>query len=411
MLGRMSTTATTNNSNKHQHVNDTSSGAAYHTRSRRRVVLAGLAVLGAVAAIGIIASNKSDPTLEAAALQAALDDVVRAGSPGAVVFVRDGDEMIRLASGRGNLEPDTAMDIENPARVGGITKSFTATVVLQLVDDGVIALDDTVEHWLPGVLPNGDGITVRQLLNHTSGLYNYSSDPEVLAPYMEGDLTHPFDPADGVQVAAEHDPLFAPGTALAYSNTNYLLLAMIVEAATGNSFESELTARIFEPLGLDHTSYAMSPEISDPHTHGYIILEGQPPIDATPWNPAQFGASGAILSTADDVAHFYEALLQGELLSADTLASMMTIDPVATGGVPDAGILGGGWGLGVLREDFPCGIAWGHDSETPGYMTAAWNSNDGERQVVAIVNSHFFDHDQPTSEAMRNLLVAAYCAE
>ena len=104
-----------------------------------------------------------------------------------------------------------------------------------------------------------------------------------------------------------------------------------------------------------------------------------------------------------------EALLQGSLLSDELLASMMTIDPVATGGVPDAGILGGGWGLGLLREEFPCGVAWGHDSETPGYMTAAWNSEDGQRQVVVIVNSHFFDHDQPVSEAMRNLLVTAYC--
>jgi D-alanyl-D-alanine carboxypeptidase len=281
--------------------------------------------------------------------------------------------------------------------------------VLQLVDENMVALDDTVERWLPGVLPNGAGITVRQLLNHTSGLYNYSSDPNVLAPYMEGNLTQSFDPADGVQVAADNDPLFAPGTALSYSNTNYLVLAMIVEAATGNSFESELISRIVEPLGLEDTSYTTSPEITGPHTHGYILLDGQQPIDVTPWNPALFGASGAILSTADDVARFYQALLQGELLSADQLTSMMTIDPVATGGVPDAGTLGGGWGLGLLREEFPCGVAWGHDSEIPGYMTAAWNSEDGHRQVVVMVNSHFFDHHQPTSEAMRNLLATAYC--
>jgi hypothetical protein len=88
---------------------------------------------------------------------------------------------------------------------------------------------------------------------------------------------------------------------------------------------------------------------------------------------------------------------------------MQTIDPAATGGVPDAGILGGGWGLGLLRERFPCGTAWGHDSETPGYMTAAWNSKDGNRQVVVVVNDHFFDHDQPDARAMRQLLATAYC--
>jgi D-alanyl-D-alanine carboxypeptidase len=375
-------------------------------RSGRRAVLACIAGLSAVAALATHGSAEAETA--PSTLQQALDDVVSAGAPGAIVLVRDGDESVRLSSGLGNLDPETPMNVDDRVRIGGITKSFTATVVLQLVGESVVALDDTVERWLPGIIPNGAGMTIRQLLNHTSGLYNYSSDPSVLAPYMEGNLTQAFDPRDGVQIAADTDPLFAPGTSLSYSNTNYLLLAMIVEAATGNPFEVELAARIIEPLGLDHTSYTTSPEIAGQHTHGYIFLE-QGPIDVTPWNPALFGASGAILSNADDVARFYQALLHGELLSADLLASMMTIDRAATGGVPDAGILGGGWGLGLLREEFPCGVAWGHDSETPGYMTAAWNSDDGQRQVVVIVNSHFFDHDQPTSEAMRNLLVTAYC--
>jgi D-alanyl-D-alanine carboxypeptidase len=378
------------------------------TRSRRRAVLASVAGLTVVAALATHASAATVASSSTSTMQAALDDVVSAGAPGAVVLVRNGDETVRLSSGLGNLDPETPMDVDHRVRIGGITKSFTATVVLQLVGENVVALDDSVERWLPGVIPNGAGITIRQLLNHTSGLYNYSGDPAVLAPYIEGNLTQPFDPREGVQVAADHDPLFAPGTELAYSNTNYLLLAMIVEAATGNTFESELTARIIEPLGLGDTSYTTSPEIAGPHTHGYIFLE-QGPLDVTPWNPALFGASGAVLSTADDVARFYDALLHGELLSADQLASMMTIDAVATGGVPDAGNLGGGWGLGLLREEFPCGVAWGHASETPGYMTAAWNSEDGQRQVVVIVNSHFYDHDQPDGEAMRDLLATAYC--
>jgi D-alanyl-D-alanine carboxypeptidase len=379
------------------------------TTTRRRTIAACFAGVAVAAVLVTAAASDDGPTPSTSTLQQALDDVVSAGAPGAVVLVRDGDGTIRLSSGLGNLDPVTAMNIDDRARVGGITKSFTATVVLQLVGEGSITLDDSVERWLPGVIPNGADITIRQLLNHTSGLYNYSGDPTVLAPYMEGNLTQPFDPRDGVQIAADNDPLFVPGTAIAYSNTNYLLLAMVVEAATGNSFESELMARIVEPLGLEATSYTTTPEITGPHTHGYIFIEGQPPIDVTPWNPALFGASGAILSNADDVAHFYQALLQGTLLSDDLLAAMMTIDPVATGGVPDAGILGGGWGLGLLREEFPCGAAWGHDSENPGYMSAAWNSEDGQRQVVVIINSHFFDHDQPTSEAMRNLLVTAYC--
>ena len=120
------------------------------------------------------------------------------------------------------------------------------------------------------------------------------------------------------------------------------------------------------------------------------------------------GEAGAIVSTAADVARFYRALLGGQLLAPAQLAAMRTIDPVATGGVPDAGLLGGGWGLGLLRERFPCGVALGHDAENPGYMTAAWNSPDGTRQVVAVVNRNH-THDEPVSRALRRVLVQAYC--
>jgi D-alanyl-D-alanine carboxypeptidase len=367
--------------------------------------LAGIAGIACVVTPALAAKAPAEP---AAKLQRALDEVVAAGAPGAVVVVRDGARTTRLSSGYGNLAPKTPMRVADQARIGGMTKSFTATVVLQLVAEGKLALSDTVEKWVPGVISNGDAISVRQLLNHTSGIFNYSMDESVLAPYMQGNLTQKFDPRTGVKVAADRGPVFAPGSKLSYSNTNYLLLAMIVEAATGNPFASELRGRIFKPLGLRHTSYATSPEITGSHTHGYIFLK-EGPVDVTSWNPTLFGASGAILSNGNDVARFYRALLQGRLLPAKLLKEMQTIDPAATGGVPDAGILGGSWGLGLLKERFPCGTAWGHDSEIPGYITAAWNSRNGNRQVVVIVNSHFFSHDEPVSRAMRNVLTTAYC--
>jgi D-alanyl-D-alanine carboxypeptidase len=209
-----------------------------------------------------------------------------------------------------------------------------------------------------------------------------------------------------VKIAAEHGPLFAPGSKLSYSNTNYFLLGMIVKAATGNSMGAELRSRIFEPLALRNTSYSTSSRISGSYTHGY--LAGKNPVDVTPFSPTLFGPAAAILSNADDLARFYRALLGGRLLGRDLLESMQTIDPVARGGIPDAGIRGGGWGLGLLREKFPCGQAWGHDAENPGYMTAVWNSKDARRQVVVVVNS-FSTHDEPVSRAMRKVLVTAYC--
>jgi D-alanyl-D-alanine carboxypeptidase len=379
-----------------------------HSGSRhgpRRTIVCIVSILALLAvAAPAHATGRSDL---AGRVQRALDRVVAAGAPGVTAVVRVGARTVRLSSGHSNLSPMEPMRTDLPARIGGVTKSYTATVVLQLVAEHRLRLDDTVEHWLPGVIPTGAGIKVRQLLNHTSGVFDYVKDPRTLAPYLEGDLTRIFNPADGVRYAAEHEPLFPPGTALSYSNTNYLLLAMIVETITGRPIGAELRRRIFAPLGLAHTSYPASSDIAGPYVHGYIT-DATPPVDITPLSPTLYAAAGAILSSADDVARFYRALLSGHLLPPRLLAQMRTIDPVATGGIPDAGILGGGWGLGLLREEFPCGEAWGHDAEHLGYMAAAWTSKRGTRQVVVIVNSAF-DHDAPVSAAMRDVLVTAYC--
>jgi D-alanyl-D-alanine carboxypeptidase len=382
----------------------------HHGRPRRRarrMLVASIAGIAGVACLATPALATGGATHQTAKLQRALDRIVAAGAPGAAVLVRDGERTTRLASGFGNLSPQTPMRVADRSRIGGVTKSFTATVVLQLVGENKLALGDKVEQWLPGVISNGDAISIRQLLNHTSGIYDYAGDETVLAPYLAGDLTYVFDPLTGVQIAADHGPVFAPGTELLYSNTNYILLGMIVEAVTGNTIASELQARLFEPLQLRDTSFATLSEIEGSHTHGYWPLD-EGPYDVTAWSPSGFGAAGAILSNADDVARFYRALLDGRLLPHRLLKAMRTIDPAATGGVPDSGILGGGWGLGLLREKFPCGTAWGHDGENPGYMTAAWNSKHGTRQVVVIVNSNH-GHDEPVSRAMRDVLTTAYC--
>lgn len=326
--------------------------------------------------------------------------------------MRVGDRTFRLTSGNGNLTPATPVRAGDLVRIGGITKTYTAAVVLQLVGERRLALTDTVERWVPGAIPNGAAITVRHLLNHTSGLVDYASDPRVLGPYFAdfpSSLTLAFDPAEGVRIAAEHGPLYAPGEGWNYSNTNYLLLAMIVEAATHRSFGSQLKARVFKPLGLDRTSYPTSSTIKGSHVHGYFQFDGTL-LDFTPLSPTLLGASGAVLSNAPDVAKFYRSLLRGRLIDARLLRAMQTVDPVATNppGTPDAGIIGGGWGLGLLRETFPCGDAWGHDSETPGYMTAAWNSANAKRQVVVIVNTNV-SHDEPIAAAMRDVLSQAYC--
>jgi D-alanyl-D-alanine carboxypeptidase len=378
-------------------------------RFRLIVVVALVGVASLATASVAPAGERTDSLPE---VQRALDEVVAAGAPGALAFVRDGDRTIRLSSGYGNLAPKTPMRVADRFRIGGLTKTYTATVVLQLVGEGKIALDDTVEQWFPGVISNGEAISVRQLLNHTSGIFDYVQDPRVLAPNLEdlpNNLALVFDLREGVRIAAEHGPLFAPGSALAYSNTNYVLLAMIVEAATGNSIGSELRARIFKPLGLRHTSYPTSSRINGSYTHGYLPLDESTFLDVTPLSPTLLGASGAILSNAKDVARFYRALLRGRLLAPDLLAAMQTIDPVATGGVPDSGFPGGGWGLGLLREIFPCGSeAWGARLRDPRIHGRRVEQQGRHSPGVVVVNS-FFGPDAPPIQALREVLAAAYC--
>ena len=139
---------------------------------------------------------------------------------------------------------------DNHFKIASLTKTYTATVVLQLVGEGKLSLDDTVEQRLPGVVPNGGKITIRQLLNHTSGLADFESDPRYLKPYLSGNFGYYWAPRQLVRMGVSHKPLFAPGTRWSYSNTNYVVAQLIVEKVTGKTLGAELKRRIFQPLGL-----------------------------------------------------------------------------------------------------------------------------------------------------------------
>jgi Beta-lactamase len=197
------------------------------------LVIASAVAICVLAAGGSSAAASGNAASESSAkLQAALDSIVAAGVPGALVLVRDGDHVVRLASGYGNLARRTPMRVTDRFRVGSDTKTFVATVVLQLVGERKLALDDTVEGRLPGLVPNGRNITVRQLLNHMSGLYDYAEDKAFLAQLEH--RTRVWTPRALVRIAAKHRPLFPPGRRWSYSNTGYTLLGLMVEKATGN---------------------------------------------------------------------------------------------------------------------------------------------------------------------------------
>jgi D-alanyl-D-alanine carboxypeptidase len=345
------------------------------------------------------------PSARAAGLQRQLDALVAAGVPGAILLTRDGKTSRRYASGLAQVQPERSMRAGDRFRIASLTKSYTATVVLQLVAEDRLALSDSVESRLPGVVPGGAGITIRQLLDHTSGLFDHERDPRVLAPYLSGNFGHYWEPRALVDMAVSHPPLFAPGTQQSYSNTNYVVAQLIVEAVTGRPLGVELERRIFKPLKLRATSYPLTPEIPGRHAHGYLVV-GQPPAtDVTGISPSISPGSGAIIATARDVAAFYGALLGGRLLERAQLRAMKQTLPVGGGG----DIPGQRYGLGVGTFPTRCGVAWGHNGAQPGYMVFAYTSGGGRRGAVLMTNLSPSSMPAAAGRRFYALIESAFC--
>ena len=351
--------------------------------------LAASVVLVLLFAAGSAAAPASGDSL-APALRKDVNDLVAEGVPGVVVLVRREGRTVQLAGGYSNLEKKTPMRVGDRFRIGSVTKSFVATVVLQLVGEGRLSLDDSIEHWLPGLVPNGGMITVRQLLSHQSGLFDYLNDERVLKPYLSGNFGYVWTPPKLVAVSTAHPALFAPGAKYSYSNTNYIVLGLIVEAATKDTIKAQLRKRIFGPLGLRSTLLATSQHIPGAHARGYLV-QGKKLQDVTLVSPSYAWTAGGIVSTASDIAHFYRALLGGRLLPPDLLQAMKT----TTGGV----------GLGLFQTPSLCGRPdlWGHDGALAAYLTLAFNSEDGKRQFVILVNSLTFNDQVGSKRAQQAL--------
>jgi D-alanyl-D-alanine carboxypeptidase len=285
-------------------------------------------------------------------------------------------------------------------RAGSITKTFVAVVVLQLVAEHRLRLGDTVERWLPGLVPNGRRITLRELLAHTSGLADYVGD----AAFLRRTVTEPrrrWTPGELVRIALDQGLIAEPGKRFVYASTNYVLLGLVVERATGTSLEHQLHRRILAPLGLRDTSFAPHTRIPGRHANGYtpsqhdgIVSTLATARDRSTASASWAWAAGAIVSTAPNLSRFFGALLDGRLLPARLLALMRPLP-----GAP--------YGLGLAAFQTPCGIAVGHTGNLLGTVSAVWNSPDGHRRVVAMTNSYPLSPDADT--AFRGLLETAFC--
>ena len=312
----------------------------------------------------------------AAALDRALQHLVDAGATGVVAVVDNGDDQVARVLGAARLDPYRAARASDPTRVGSITKTFVSTAVLQLVGARRIGLDEPIGHRLPGVVPNGKAITVRMLLQHTSGLFNYTDDEAFTSDL----ITHPYravTPQQMLAVAFAHPPNFGPGAAWSYSNTNYVVLGLLLEKVTGQPVQAALDRQIIAPLGLRNTYLALDGRWRGPHLHGYAPpgLVGNPDyVDLAGWNPSWAGAAGAMVSNPADLGRFYRALMSGRLLPA---AQQRQLTATIGTGIP-----GLRYGLGLFSLDTACGRVWGHDGGIPGYLTQAFTDRTGTRSAV-----------------------------
>jgi len=360
------------------------------------------ALVTATTALAVIAA----PTAATAApeeadhvgLQRRLDDVVAAGAVGALADVRDEHGVWRGTSGVAELGKTRAVPVRGRFRAGSITKTFVATVALQLVGEGRLRLDDTVEAWLPGVVPDGHRITVRHLLNHTSGLYDYLRTlPMPPGQEFLDNRWRTWTTAELVQRAVANPPTFEPpGSAYAYSNTNYLLLGQIVEEVTGRSYGEEMERRVIRPLRLRGTSVpGTSPRIRGPHPHGYVptLQDGEMHLlDYTEMNPSVMGASGEMISTTRDLNRFFAALLGGRLLPGHLLDEMRT-----------PGVEGGMYGLGLAWRGTSCGVrVYGHDGDALAYQSWSFSTEDRRHQVTVALTPDFRGDPDDAVDAFLN---------
>ena len=319
-------------------------------------------------------------------VQSALEQAVAAGIPGIALEIQGGEGSEFLTVGTASLEDERPLTPEDSFRIASVTKAFTAAVVMKLVEEGTLSLDDTVEYWIPGLLAEGDSITVRHLLGHTSGLPDYTKDEEFIEAFVAGEAL----PPQRIVSFVSSEPLsLEPGTEYEYSDTDNIVLGMIVEAATGRSYEQELSSRVLDPIELRSTVLPEGVAMPEPHAQGYQYDpesegDGETENVTTALDPSAAWASGALVSTPSDLSRFFRELLGGELADEAVLEQMK--ETLAGEGSPS----GPGTkraGLGIFSYELPCGEVWGHTGQFPGYQAFGAATPDGRRGLAMMANA------------------------
>ncbi|MEU7786427.1 serine hydrolase domain-containing protein [Amycolatopsis sp. NPDC049159] len=366
-------------------------------RKSLRIITAGTlaALLAATTAAPALAAGSpvAGSPVTGSPVQASLDVLTgQDGVPGAAAVVQDGARTRVTRSGTGDVTTGKPFPRNGSFRAGSVTKTFVATVVLQLVGEGRVKLDAPVSQYLPGLLPD-HRITVRQLLQHTSGLYNYTDDLDLSDPEA---LRHRgAEPAELVAMALKHPALFPPGTGWSYSNTNYIVAGMLVERVTGQPLETSIAHRITRPLGLRETYLPRrgDEKLPSPHPVGYASIAGRL-VDFSDFDATIAGAAGGLVSTPADLDRFYGALLGGRLLRPAELTEMRRTVPA------ELGVPGARYGLGLGSIPVSCGQFWGHEGGIIGFTNLAGVGPGGRRATVVL-------NENPTPAETSGHLLAA----
>ncbi|MEV6622432.1 serine hydrolase domain-containing protein [Amycolatopsis sp. NPDC051106] len=360
-------------------------------------------------------------------LAALMQQDLDAGVPGVVVRVRTGDgRTLSLAKQAAWTRADHRLSADDQFRMGSNTKTMVGVLVLQLVAEHRLSLSDPVEKWLPGLVPGGRSITLRMLLNHTSGLFDYINDPTVLAREIGADPS-PVTPRELLAVAAQYPPASAPGARYGYSNTNYVALGLVLEKATHQHLATLLQQRIIEPLRLHDTYFAADGRSRDgaklaaayePDAEHLapLLPPGAPEgtsfagpargehVLVTSVNPAWSWAAAAVVSTPADEQRFLRALASGALLPPAQLAEMKKT-VAETPGDPNSSR----YGLGIEEYRSPCGPVWGHTGGMAGYSSQNYTDATGERAVSVVTTTLFGLHAPATGAADQKVVDAAIC--
>ena len=334
-------------------------------------------------------------------LRGVLRTAVSRGAPGAMARLDDHGAVHEAAVGVADRRTRRALSNADRFRIGSVTKTFSAVVLLQLVDEGRLVLDAPVDRYLPGLLPDGR-ITVRHLLSHRSGLYDYSDDMFARSVSgFEAIRTKVFTYRQLVDRSLSHPRTTGPGGAHAYSNTNFVVAGLLIEKLTGHPVATEYEQRIIGPLKLRDTFY-VHPGTGIPgrHTRGYLTPDtaGAALVDATTQTVSWAQSAGALISSTRDLDTFLSALLGGRLTSAESLTQMRRWVPAGTAQ---------GYGLGLRRRDLSCGVSvYGHTGAVQGYYTYAFTSGDGRRSLAALANA---SNSSSVHSTMLRTLDSAFC--